>query len=57
MGRVTYVEFDGTPHTVELDEGASLMSGARVLWTTSPLPEVTSVPPREEVRAAGVGGT
>ena len=28
MGRVTYIEFDGTPHTVELDEGASLMSGA-----------------------------
>ena len=28
MGRVTYIEFDGTPHTIELDEGSSLMSGA-----------------------------
>jgi 2Fe-2S ferredoxin len=28
MGRVTYIRFDGTPHTIELDEGQSLMSGA-----------------------------
>jgi ferredoxin, 2Fe-2S len=28
MGRVTYVQFDGTPQTIELEEGASLMSGA-----------------------------
>jgi len=28
MGRVTYVEFDGTTHTVEIENGASLMSGA-----------------------------
>jgi 2Fe-2S ferredoxin len=28
MGRVTYVQFDGTPRTIELEEGASLMSGA-----------------------------
>ncbi len=28
MGRVTYIEFDGTSHTIELEEGASLMSGA-----------------------------
>jgi 2Fe-2S ferredoxin len=28
MGRVTYVEFDGTVHTVEIEDGASLMSGA-----------------------------
>jgi ferredoxin, 2Fe-2S len=28
MGRVTYIEFDGTPHTIELEDGASLMSGA-----------------------------
>lgn len=28
MGRVTYIEFDGTEHTVEIEEGSSLMSGA-----------------------------
>jgi 2Fe-2S ferredoxin len=28
MGRVTYIEFDGTVHTVEVEDGASLMSGA-----------------------------
>lgn len=28
MGRVTYVEFNGTEHTVEVADGASLMSGA-----------------------------
>jgi 2Fe-2S ferredoxin len=28
MGRVTYIEFDGTSHTIDLEEGASLMSGA-----------------------------
>jgi ferredoxin, 2Fe-2S len=28
MGRVTYVQFDGTPQTIELEDGASLMSGA-----------------------------
>ena len=28
MGRVTYIQFDGTPHTIELEDGATLMSGA-----------------------------
>lgn len=28
MGRVTYIQFDGTAHTVEIEDGASLMSGA-----------------------------
>jgi len=28
MGRVTYIQFDGTAHTVTVDEGESLMSGA-----------------------------
>ena len=28
MGRVTYIQFDGTAQTVELDDGSSLMSGA-----------------------------
>jgi 2Fe-2S ferredoxin len=28
MGKVTYVQFDGTRRTIELEEGASLMSGA-----------------------------
>jgi 2Fe-2S ferredoxin len=28
MGRVTYIEFDGTPHSVEVAEGVSLMEGA-----------------------------
>ena len=28
MGRVIYIEFDGTEHTVELADGVSLMEGA-----------------------------
>lgn len=28
MGRVTYIEHDGTTHTIELEEGVSLMEGA-----------------------------
>jgi 2Fe-2S ferredoxin len=28
MGRVTYIEHDGTPHTVEVADGISLMEGA-----------------------------
>jgi 2Fe-2S ferredoxin len=28
MGRVTYIQFDGTAQTVELEDGSSLMSGA-----------------------------
>jgi 2Fe-2S ferredoxin len=28
MGRVTYIEYDGTAHTVEVEDGASLMSAA-----------------------------
>ena len=28
MGRVTYIQFDGTPHTVDVEDGESLMSGA-----------------------------
>ena len=28
MGRVTYIEFNGTAHTIELPEGDSLMNGA-----------------------------
>jgi ferredoxin, 2Fe-2S len=28
MGRVTYIEYNGTVHIVDLEEGASLMSGA-----------------------------
>lgn len=28
MGRVTYVEHDGTEHVVELDDGVSVMEGA-----------------------------
>ena len=28
MGRVTYLEFDGTPHVIELDDGISVMEGA-----------------------------
>ena len=28
MGRVTYVEFNGTVHTVEIEDGTSLMNGA-----------------------------
>jgi 2Fe-2S ferredoxin len=28
MGRVTYIQFDGTARTIELEEGASLMEGA-----------------------------
>ena len=28
MGRVTYIEYDGTAHTVELADGVSLMEGA-----------------------------
>lgn len=28
MGRVTYIEFDGTVHTIEVEDGASLMSAA-----------------------------
>jgi ferredoxin, 2Fe-2S len=28
MGRVTYIQYDGTSHTVELQEGDSLMIGA-----------------------------
>ncbi len=28
MGRVTFIEFDGTVHSVEVEDGASLMSGA-----------------------------
>jgi 2Fe-2S ferredoxin len=28
MGRVTYIEFDGTVHTVEIEDGTSLMRGA-----------------------------
>src|SRR5262249_25275106 len=27
-GRVTYIEFDGTAHTVEIEDGTSLMRGA-----------------------------
>ncbi|MDY6948074.1 MAG: 2Fe-2S iron-sulfur cluster-binding protein [Pseudomonadota bacterium] len=28
MGRVTYIAFDGTPRTIELPEGETLMAGA-----------------------------
>ena len=28
MGRVTYIQYDGAARTIELDDGASLMSGA-----------------------------
>jgi 2Fe-2S ferredoxin len=28
MGRVTYIEYNGTAHTVEIAEGTSLMQGA-----------------------------
>jgi 2Fe-2S ferredoxin len=28
MGRVTYIQFDGTTHTLELADGTSLMEGA-----------------------------
>lgn len=28
MGRVTYLEYDGTPHVIELDDGISVMEGA-----------------------------
>ena len=28
MGRVTYIQFDGTTQTLELDDGVSVMSGA-----------------------------
>jgi 2Fe-2S ferredoxin len=28
MGRVTYIEYDGTRHTVELPDGTTLMMGA-----------------------------
>jgi len=28
MGRVTYIQFDGTRQNIELEEGASLMQGA-----------------------------
>ena len=28
MARITYVEFNGTPHTVEVANGVSLMEGA-----------------------------
>jgi 2Fe-2S ferredoxin len=28
MGRVTYIQFDGTTHTIEVADGVSLMEGA-----------------------------
>jgi len=28
MGKVTYVEFDGSKHTIDLDDGLSIMEGA-----------------------------
>ncbi len=28
MAKITYIEFNGTPHTVEVAEGVSLMEGA-----------------------------
>ena len=28
MGRVTYIQYDGTAHTVTVEDGESLMSGA-----------------------------
>ena len=28
MGKVTYLEYDGTPHVIELDDGISVMEGA-----------------------------
>ena len=28
MARITYIEFDGTDHTVEVEEGFSVMEGA-----------------------------
>ena len=34
MAKVTYIEFDGTEHTVEVETGASVMEGA--VWNSIP---------------------